>query len=126
MKSIYFHPNTYALKKSSYNDLQKLLEYLLNNPSVIIEVQGHTNGDNKIRKNKAYESLSEEWNFQGSSKKLSLKRAEAIKSFLVTNGISEDRLNYQGFGGEKPIIKNPETMEDGQKNIRVEVKILQN
>lgn len=126
MKSIYFHPNTYALKKTSYNDLQKLLDYLLNNPSVIIEIQGHTNGDNKIRKNKAYESLSEEWNFQGSSKKLSLKRAEAIKSFLATNGISEDRLNYQGFGGEKPIIKNPETMEDGQKNIRVEIKILQN
>ena len=31
MKSIYFYPNTYALRKTSSNELEKLLEYLLNN-----------------------------------------------------------------------------------------------
>jgi outer membrane protein OmpA-like peptidoglycan-associated protein len=126
MKSIYFHPNTYALRKESAYDLGRLLEYMRNNSSVKIEIQGHTNGDNKIYKNKAYENLGEEWNFKGSSKTLSLKRAEAIKKYLINNGIDSERLIPVGQGGNKPIIENPETMEDGQRNIRVEVVILNN
>jgi outer membrane protein OmpA-like peptidoglycan-associated protein len=126
MKSIYFHPNTYALRKESSYDLGRLLEYMRNNSSVKIEIQGHTNGDNKIYKNKAYENLGEEWNFKGSAKTLSLKRAEAIKKYLINNGIDSERLIPVGQGGHKPIIENPETMEDGQRNIRVEVVILNN
>jgi len=126
MKSIYFHPNTYALRNESAYDLGRLLEYMRNNSSVKIEIQGHTNGDNKIYKNKAYENLGEEWNFKGSSKNLSLKRAEAIKKYLIKNGIGSERLIPVGQGGHKPIIENPETMEDGQRNIRVEVVILNN
>ena len=126
MKSIYFHPNTYALRKESAEDLGKLLHYMTDNPSVKIEIQGHTNGDNKIYKNKAYENLGEEWNFKGSSKTLSLKRAEAIKKYLINNGIDSERLIPVGQGGHKPIIEHPETMEDGQRNIRVEVVILNN
>jgi outer membrane protein OmpA-like peptidoglycan-associated protein len=124
MKSIYFHPNTFALRKESAGDLQKLLNFMLDNPLIVIEIQGHTNGNNKIFKNKAYEQLGEEWNFQGSSKKLSMFRSEAIKKYLINNGISEGRLVAVGKGGDKPIIENPETMEDGQRNIRVEVLIL--
>jgi len=126
MKSIYFHPNTYALRAESNEELQRLLSYLTENPSVTIEIQGHTNGDNKIYKNKAYEKLGEEWNFHGSSKNLSLKRSQTIKNYLVNNGIAPERLFSVGQGGDKPIIKNPETMEEGQRNIRVEVVILQN
>jgi len=126
MKSIYFHPNTYALRKESAGELQTLLKFLTDNPEVNIEIQGHTNGDNKIFKNKAYINLGEEWNFQGSAKKLSLKRAEAIKDYLVNNGIATERLSPNGYGGNKPIIDNPETMEEGQRNIRVEVSILKN
>jgi outer membrane protein OmpA-like peptidoglycan-associated protein len=126
MKSIYFHPNTYALRKESSNDLQKLLNFMLDNPFVTIEIQGHTNGDNKIFKNKAYEQLGEEWNFNGSSKKLSFFRAESIKKFLINNGVADERLVSNGMGGKKPIIINPETMEEGQRNIRVQVLILKN
>ncbi len=126
MKSIYFHPNTYALRRESNEELQRLLSYLIENPSVTIEIQGHTNGDNKIYKNKAYEKLGEEWNFHGSSKNLSLKRSESIKNYLTSNGVAPERLFPVGQGGEKPIVKNPETMEEGQRNIRVEVVILKN
>lgn len=124
MRSIYFYPNTYALKKESSDELQKLLSFLSEHETVSIEIQGHTNGDNRIYKNKSYEGMGEEWNFQGSAKKLSQKRAEAIKQYLESNGIAADRLVATGFGGEKPIIKDPETMEEGQRNIRVEVVIL--
>jgi len=124
MKSIYFFPNTYALKKSSFEELQKLLQYLLTNETVRIEIQGHTNGDHHIAKNKAYATLGEEWNYEGSAKTLSQKRAEAIKTYLETNGISADRLEAKGYGGKKPIIKDAQTNEEGQLNIRVEVSIL--
>jgi outer membrane protein OmpA-like peptidoglycan-associated protein len=124
MKSIYFYPNTYALKKSSLNELQKLLDYLLNNENISIEIQGHSNGDHHIAKNKAYSTLGEEWNFEGSAKALSQKRAEAIKKYLESNGIKAERLEAKGYGGKKPIIKDPQTNEEGQLNIRVELVIL--
>ena len=124
MKSIYFFPNTYALKKSSSEELQKLLQYLLNNENVSIEIQGHTNGDHRITKNKAYSQLGEEWNFEGSAKTLSQKRADVIKNYLKDNGIKQERLEAKGYGGKKPILKDPQTNEEGQLNIRVEMVIL--
>lgn len=124
MKSIYFFPNTYALKKSSFEELQTLLKFLLRNEEVRIEIQGHTNGDHHIAKNKAYKSLGEEWNFEGSAKALSQKRAETIKNYLETNGVSQNRIEAKGYGGKKPIIKDAQTNEEGQLNIRVEVSIL--
>ncbi len=124
MKSIYFFPNTYALKKSSFEELQKLLQFLLNNETVRIEIQGHTNGDHHIAKNKAYATLGEEWNYEGSAKTLSQKRAEVIKNYLETNGVSDNRIEAKGYGGKKPIIKDAQTNEEGQLNIRVEVSIL--
>jgi len=114
------------LKKESSEELQNFLGYLLNNPNINIEIQGHTNGDNKIAKNKAYRNLGEEWNFQGSAKKLSQKRAEAIKKYLATNGVAAERMVPKGYGGSRAVIKYPETMEEGQENIRVEVVILKN
>lgn len=124
MKSIYFYPNTYALKKSSLGELQKLLDYLTTNENVNIEIQGHTNGDHHIAKNKAYSTLGEEWNFEGSAKNLSQRRAEAIKNYLESNGIKAERIEAKGYGGKKPIVKDPQTNEEGQLNIRVEVVIL--
>jgi outer membrane protein OmpA-like peptidoglycan-associated protein len=126
MKHIYFYANTYALKKESSDELEKLLNFLKQNESTRIEIQGHTNGDNRIFRNKAYKSLGDEWNFQGSTQKLSHKRAEAIVKYLADNGISPDRLVPKGYGGSKPIIKDPETNQEAQVNIRVVVMILQN
>jgi outer membrane protein OmpA-like peptidoglycan-associated protein len=126
MKNIYFHPNTYALKTESEVDLPALLDYMKNNPKIKVEIQGYTNGNKKIRKNKAYNKLGEEWNFEGSAKNLSRHRAEAIKKYLILNGITPERIEAKGFGGDKMIIKKPRTISDIQKNIRVEVLILEN
>ncbi len=124
MNSIYFHPNTYALKRESEADLQKLLEFLIENPGTHIEIQGHTNGDKRIARKKGSKSLGQEWSFSGSSKKLSAHRAEVIRDVLIQNGIAPGRLTIKGYGGSKPIIEHPETMSQGQKNIRVEIEII--
>ena len=124
MKHIYFYPNTYAFKKDAETSIDDLYQLLVDKPDLKVELQGHTNGSNKIGKNKAYKNRGPEWNFEGSSKKLSVKRAEAIKRYLIKKGIESNRLLTSGYGGERMIVENAKTMEAIRKNIRVEVIIL--
>ncbi len=125
MDNIYFFPNTYALKDGSTEALTSLLNYLTNNPNVKIELQGHTNGNNKCKKNKNFKDEGPEWNFSGSAQKLSLMRAEEIKKYLVEHGANKDNITTVGFGGEKMIIANPKSPEAIKKNARVEVVIIE-
>lgn len=125
MYQIYFHPNTYALKNESKNELKKLCQFMLENDKYIFEIQGHTNGNRSVKLTKQYENLGEEWNFKGSSKKLSKLRAEKIKSYLIENGVLENQLQTEGFGGDQMIVAKPKNMKQAMKNIRVEVKVIQ-
>ena len=123
MDKIYFFPNTYALKKESEKEIAYLLNYMINNPDVRIELQGHTNGNSRIGLNKAYRGKGPEWNFKGSSKKLSMYRAETIRKHLVDKGIAAEKISTAGFGGDRMIIENAKTLDAIQKNVRVEVVI---
>jgi len=125
MNKVYFHPNTYVLKDGSEKELNKLLEFMLENKSYSFEIQGHTNGKNRVKKIKKYAHLGEGWNFEGPVKKLSKLRAEKIKTFLIKNGIPENQLQTEGYGGDKMIIVKPKNMAEAMKNIRVEVIVLQ-
>lgn len=123
MNHVYFYPNTYALKTVVRKELNYLINFLNNNPELSIELAGHTNGNNKIKRNKAFKKRGERWNFEGSSKKLSTLRAEEIKLKLVKKGINPSRINTKGYGGDKMIIKDAKTLEAIEKNIRVEITI---
>jgi len=71
------------------------------------EIQGHTDSTGP-----------EDYNLR-----LSIKRAKAVKRFLVKEcGIEEKRLIVKGYGEDRPIASN-DTKEGRQKNRRVEVKI---
>ncbi len=79
------------------------------NPTLLIEVQGHTDSQGDDAKNL----------------KLSQERAEAVKEYLVKNhGIEPNRLIAKGYGEKKPIASN-NTKEGRAKNRRVEFVILQ-
>jgi outer membrane protein OmpA-like peptidoglycan-associated protein len=121
MDKIYFYPNTYALKPGAQAEVDKLLKYLLRNPEIKVEIQGYTNGNNRI---KASPDDFTEGSFTGSSKKLSKFRAETIKKYLVEKGIAEDRLITNGYGGSDMIFPNPRNQEEADRNIRVGVLIL--
>lgn len=125
MKKVYFHPNTYVLKEESKPELNKLLEFMLENKDYSFEIQGHTNGNRTVKKTKRYAHLGEDWNFKGTSKKLSKLRAEKIKTFLIENGVIESQLQTEGYGGDKMIITKPKNMSQAMKNIRVEVIVIQ-
>ncbi len=117
MDKIYFYPNTYKMKPGSTDELDQLAGYLLSNPGIQIEIQGHTNGNNRIK-------ASYDTDFKGSSKKLSQYRAEVIKKYLISKGVAAERLLPVGYGGSKMIFPDPKTQAQANKNIRVEVLIL--
>ncbi|MCF8229878.1 MAG: OmpA family protein [Bacteroidales bacterium] len=107
LKNIFFELDRYDLKEESRVELKKLIEFLQNNPSLSIEISGHTDA-----------SGSDEYN-----KELSENRARSVYNFLVNNGIDQQRLEYKGYGEEQPIADN-KTEQGRAQNRRTEFKIL--
>ena len=110
--NILFDFDKYFLRSKSKDVLKNLKEYMMANPNVNIKLTGHADhiGTN-------------EYNMG-----LSKKRAESTFSYLVKNGISENRLSSEWFGEEKPVAanQNPDGTDnpDGrQKNRRVEIHV---
>ena len=121
LPNVFFHPNSIVLKQKSYQELDKLVDYLKNNP-VKISINGHTQGNHKI--NNTGNSVAEEFKFKGSAGKLSKKRAETVYNYLIEKGVEKERLRTKGYAGRKPIIKHPKNKKERELNMRVEIKIL--
>lgn len=125
LQEVYFYNNTYAFREDSESQLNKLYQWLKANPEVEIEIAGHTAGDTEnIRPNPNFKNRGKAWNFKGSSKKLSKKRAEAVSDYLIEKGISQRRLKTKGYGDSERIVENPRTPSDHRRNMRVEVSII--
>jgi len=106
-EGIQFDSDVSEFKSVSYGVLNEVYELLRRNPSVIIEVGGHTNNI----PDHAY------------CDKLSRARAKAVADYLIKKGISSSRIKYKGYGKRKPITTN-DTKAGRTKNQRVEIKIL--
>jgi len=81
-----------------------VVKILKDNPDVSIHIEGHTDSIG-----------TEEYNLQ-----LSRKRAESVRNYLVSKGISPERITIFGFGASMPIATN-QTEEGRALNRRVEV-----
>jgi OOP family OmpA-OmpF porin len=57
------------------------------------------------------------------NQKLSIKRAEAVKAYLVTKGIEKNRVYTEGKGEKQPVADN-KTKEGKAKNRRVEIEVV--
>lgn len=108
LNNILFETGKSVLTKSSYEEIDRLLSILEENPKMKIEISGHTD-----------KTGSEPLNF-----KLSENRAKAVVDYLVQKGISSSRLEYKGFGSLQPVADNA-TAAGRTKNRRVEFKILE-
>jgi outer membrane protein OmpA-like peptidoglycan-associated protein len=107
LQNIFFDVDKYDLKEKSITELQKILKFLQDNPSLRVEVSGHTDNSGSAPYNK----------------QLSQRRAQSVYDYLIKNGISANRLSTKGYGSERPIADN--TSEDGrQKNRRIEFQIV--
>ena len=106
-EKVMFEYNKAKIKVESNDLLNEVAEIIKKYPSLKkIAVEGHTDADG-----------SEKYN-----KKLSQKRADAVKKFLIAAGVEEERLEATGYGEEKPIADN-DTDEGKEKNRRVEFNI---
>lgn len=104
---ILFDPGSDRIKPESAATLKMILGLLNDDPELKFSIEGHTDNQGS----------------SATSQPLSEKRAIAVKNWLVSKGISADRLQAKGWGEAKPIDTNS-TTEGKANNRRVEfVKI---
>jgi len=107
LKNIFFDFNKYELKPESQIELDKLVQLLKDNPTVRIQIEGHTDNIGNASDNL----------------KLSENRAKAVINYLGTKGISPARLLAKGFGAAQPVADN-KTEEGRAQNRRTELKVI--
>ncbi|UII29030.1 OmpA family protein [Fulvivirga maritima] len=106
-QSMEFEENKADLTTPMYGDLDKIADFMLDNPDFYLRINGHTDSDGK-----------EDFNL-----KLSQDRADIIKEYLVNfGGVEEFRISAKGYGSSQPIVKEV-TQEDKHLNRRVEFQI---
>jgi len=105
-QTIEFDMNSATINPRGKALLDELIPILQSDPRVKIEIAGHTDNTG-----------DPEYNLD-----LSLRRASAVREYLMSRGIGEKRLTAAGYGREKPIADN-NTPEGRLKNRRIEFKI---
>jgi outer membrane protein OmpA-like peptidoglycan-associated protein len=107
VEDLLFKTGKNALDKRSYRILDQLVDFLNQNPTIKIELAGHTDSDG-----------SEVFN-----QKLSEGRAQSAVNYLNSKGVNTNRLVAKGYGESQPL--SPNTSAEGKaKNRRVELKII--
>ncbi len=106
-KKILFELGKSRLLPASFPILDEVAKILIDNPDLKVRIEGHTDSTGS----RAY------------NLRLSQKRAEAVREYLIKKGISPDRLVAVGYGPDRPIAPN-NTPEGRARNRRVEFHII--
>ncbi len=106
LNNIFFDFGKSKLTKSSKAELDRLVRFLKEHPTLEIEIEGHT--DHVGQK---HDNL-----------KLSRDRAMSVRDYMVNKGIEQNRLNVKGYGESMPVAPN-DTEQGRARNRRVEFKI---
>ena len=107
LKNIFFELNKYEIKEKSRTELDKVIRFMNENPSTLVEIGGHTDNIGTAA-----------YNLQ-----LSQLRAQSVADYIAGHGIQISRLKQKGYGAEKPIKPN-DTDENRQINRRIEFRLL--
>jgi outer membrane protein OmpA-like peptidoglycan-associated protein len=107
LNNLFFDFDKYVLRSESYPELNRIAEFLEEQPSIKVEITGHTDNVG-----------SDAYNLD-----LSKRRAEAVSSYLMKKGVSKDRITTTFYGESRPKDTN-DTKEGRQNNRRVEFTIL--
>jgi outer membrane protein OmpA-like peptidoglycan-associated protein len=107
LKNIFFDLNEYELREESQVELDKIVQLMKENPTLKIQINGHTDNIGKPKDNLV----------------LSENRAREVIKFLTQNGIQQQRLTFKGFGATQPIADNS-TEKGRAKNRRTELKVI--
>lgn len=107
LRNVFFVQSKAQLMPESYPELDRLVKIMKDNPTIEIELSGHT--DNRGAAN--------------ANLQLSEQRVEAVKQYLIGKGVATKRITGRGYGGSRPISPS-DTEENRQRNRRVEFKIV--
>jgi outer membrane protein OmpA-like peptidoglycan-associated protein len=107
LKNIFFETGKPDLKPESFPALAMLVDFMKTNPTMKLEISGHTDNVGSAVANQ----------------KLSKLRADAVVKYLTSNGIAETQLTSVGYGSKKPAASN-KTPAGRELNRRVEFKVL--
>jgi OOP family OmpA-OmpF porin len=105
-QTIFFEFNKATIKRVSFGLLNEVAQAMKDNPTIKVEIQGHTDSVGRDRSNL----------------KLSQKRAESVKAYLTKQGVDFQRMVPKGYGETVPIADN-RTKDGRAENRRVEFVI---
>jgi OOP family OmpA-OmpF porin len=105
-QTVYFDTNKATIKPVSFGLLDEVALALKDNPTIKVEVQGHTDSQGSDRSNK----------------KLSQRRAESVRAYIARKGVVKSRMTARGYGEDVPIVDN-RTADGRAQNRRVEFVI---
>lgn len=106
MSDVLFDTNQATLKPGAKEKLAKVSGILLAYPSLHLTVEGHTDSTG-----------SDDYN-----QKLSERRADSVREYLVSNGIADNNIEAHGYGKTRPVATN-DTAAGRQQNRRVELVV---
>jgi len=107
LNNIFFDFDKATLRKESTAELDRLTQLLKDMPKLKIEISGHTDNVGSASYNQ----------------RLSENRAKSVVEYLISKGIDKTRLEFKGYGFEKPIASNDDDA-GRQLNRRTEFKII--
>lgn len=107
LRNVFFETGRWEILPESEYELAKVVDLLTKNPTLKIELGGHT--DN-VGRPEANQRLSEQ-------------RAKAVYDYLINEGIPSNRLSYKGYGETQPVATN-DTDEGRRENRRTEIKVM--
>lgn len=107
VNNLQFNQASAQLRTESRSELDKIAELLKKNPTMVIELSGHTSSEGERQANIG----------------LSLRRVESCKNYLIEKGIASERILTAGYGPDRPIANNNLESERA-KNRRVEMRVM--
>ena len=108
LENIYYDLDRANIRDDAALELNKLVRVLIDNPKISIELSSHTD-----------DRATVEYNLD-----LSQRRAESAVNYIISKGISKNRLIAKGYGESELIIKNATSEEEHQINRRTEFKVI--
>jgi len=111
---VFYDYDKASIRSDAEPQLNKVVKMLQDNPKISIEIQSH----------------SDSRGTDGYNQSLSNRRAQSVVNYIVSKGITKNRLNSKGFGESQPVNKCVDGVEcpesDHQKNRRTEFIVLNN
>jgi type IX secretion system PorP/SprF family membrane protein len=105
---VHFETNKSVITDYSMAIVVEYIKILKENPDLKVEISGHSDNVGSPENNR----------------KLSMERAQVVVNYMISQGISADRLKAVGYGQERPLFPN-DTPENRARNRRVEARVIE-